>query len=62
MPPASTSILFAFDPGVQEYDDAAVAVDYARRANDDLADTVRQHPDCSWASPLWQVLNQASES
>lgn len=38
-------ILSLFDPGVQEYDDAAVAVDYARRANDDLADTVRQYPD-----------------
>ena len=37
-------ILSLFDPGVQEYTDAALAVDYARRANDNLAETVRQYP------------------
>ncbi|MGX9792638.1 amidohydrolase family protein [Mycobacterium sp. MMS18-G62] len=38
-------ILSLFDPGVQEDDDVARAVDYARRANDDLAETVRENPD-----------------
>ncbi|HEX2214765.1 MAG TPA: amidohydrolase family protein [Mycobacterium sp.] len=37
-------ILSLFDPGVQEMDDVASAVDLARRANDDLAETVRQNP------------------
>ncbi len=37
-------ILSLFDPGVQEYDDTAKAVEYAQRANDDLAETVRQYP------------------
>lgn len=37
-------ILSLFDPGVQEHDDAAEAVDLARRANDDLAESVRQNP------------------
>lgn len=38
-------ILSLFDPGVQEDDDAARAIDYARRANDNLAETVRENPD-----------------
>jgi predicted TIM-barrel fold metal-dependent hydrolase len=38
-------ILSLFDPGVQEDDDTARAVDNARRANDDLAETVRGTPD-----------------
>jgi predicted TIM-barrel fold metal-dependent hydrolase len=38
-------ILSLFDPGVQEDDDTARAVDNARRANDDLAETVRATPD-----------------
>jgi predicted TIM-barrel fold metal-dependent hydrolase len=38
-------ILSLFDPGVQEDDDVARAVDYARRANDDLAESVRESPD-----------------
>jgi predicted TIM-barrel fold metal-dependent hydrolase len=37
-------ILSLFDPGVQDFD-AAAAVDLARRANDDLAETVRRCPD-----------------
>ena len=37
-------ILSLFDPGVQEMDDDAAAVDLARRANDDLAATVRETP------------------
>ncbi len=37
-------ILSLFDPGVQEYTDTALAVDYARRANDNVAETVRQYP------------------
>lgn len=38
-------ILSLFDPGVQEDDDAARAIDYARRANDNLAETVRENVD-----------------
>lgn len=38
-------ILSLFDPGVQEDDDVARAVDLARRANDDLAETVRATPN-----------------
>jgi predicted TIM-barrel fold metal-dependent hydrolase len=38
-------ILSLFDPGVQDDDDTARAVDHARRANDDLAETVRATPD-----------------
>ncbi|MCV7283320.1 amidohydrolase [Mycolicibacterium flavescens] len=38
-------ILSLFDPGVQDETDVAVAVDMARRANDDLAETVRATPD-----------------
>nr|WP_205267655.1 amidohydrolase family protein [Mycolicibacterium sphagni] len=38
-------ILSLFDPGVQDDDDTARAVDNARRANDDLAETVRETPD-----------------
>ncbi|MGV9803876.1 hypothetical protein ACWDTP_38125 [Mycobacterium sp. NPDC003449] len=38
-------ILSLFDPGVQDETDVARAVDLARRANDDLADTVRGKPD-----------------
>jgi 2,3-dihydroxybenzoate decarboxylase len=37
-------ILSLFDPGVQDETDVARAIDYARRANDDLADTVRATP------------------
>lgn len=37
-------ILSLFDPGVQEEPDTALAVDLARRANDDLAETVRENP------------------
>jgi predicted TIM-barrel fold metal-dependent hydrolase len=37
-------ILSLFDPGVQEEPDIARAVDLARRANDDLAETVRGNP------------------
>lgn len=37
-------ILSLFDPGVQEMDDTASAIDMARRANDDLAETVRGKP------------------
>jgi len=39
-------ILSLFDPGVQEYDDTALAVDYARRANDNLAETKRAPTPC----------------
>src|SRR3954453_7258554 len=38
-------ILSLFDPGVQDDDDTARAVDHARRANDDLAETVRATPE-----------------
>ncbi len=38
-------ILSLFDPGVQDETDAARAVDLARRANDDLAESVRSNPD-----------------
>ncbi|MBB2989141.1 putative TIM-barrel fold metal-dependent hydrolase [Mycolicibacterium iranicum] len=38
-------ILSLFDPGVQDETDAGHAVDLARRANDDLADTVRAVPN-----------------
>jgi 2,3-dihydroxybenzoate decarboxylase len=38
-------ILSLFDPGVQEVADVGEAVDLARRANDDLAETVRNRPD-----------------
>ena len=37
-------ILSLFDPGVQEETDVARAIDLARRANDDLAETVRGKP------------------
>src|SRR6478609_5217026 len=36
-------ILSLFDPGVQDETDVARAVDLARRANDDLAESVRSH-------------------
>lgn len=38
-------ILSLFDPGVQEYSDVADAVDMAKRANYELAGTVRARPD-----------------
>lgn len=38
-------ILSLFDPGVQDETDVGRAVDLARRANDDLADTVRATPN-----------------
>jgi predicted TIM-barrel fold metal-dependent hydrolase len=38
-------ILSLFDPGVQDETDVATAVDLARRANDDLAESVRAHPN-----------------
>jgi 2,3-dihydroxybenzoate decarboxylase len=38
-------ILSLFDPGVQAETDTARAIDVARRANDDLAETVRGNPD-----------------
>ena len=38
-------ILSLFDPGVQDETDTARAVDTARRANDDLAETVRGNPN-----------------
>jgi 2,3-dihydroxybenzoate decarboxylase len=38
-------ILSLFDPGVQAETDVARAIDLARRANDDLAETVRGNPD-----------------
>lgn len=38
-------ILSLFDPGVQDETDAAGAVDIARRANEDLAETVRSTPN-----------------
>jgi predicted TIM-barrel fold metal-dependent hydrolase len=38
-------ILSLFDPGVQDETDVARAIDLARRANDDLAETVRGNPD-----------------
>jgi len=37
-------ILSLFDPGVQDGTDVASAIDLARRANDDLAETVRGNP------------------
>ena len=37
-------ILSLFDPGVQDETDVAKAIDLARRANDDLAETVRGNP------------------
>jgi 2,3-dihydroxybenzoate decarboxylase len=37
-------ILSLFDPGVQEQADVARAIDLARRANDTLAETVRENP------------------
>jgi 2,3-dihydroxybenzoate decarboxylase len=37
-------ILSLFDPGVQDETDVATAIDLARRANDDLAETVRATP------------------
>jgi predicted TIM-barrel fold metal-dependent hydrolase len=37
-------ILSLFDPGVQDEVDAVRAVDLARRANDDLAESVRANP------------------
>jgi 2,3-dihydroxybenzoate decarboxylase len=37
-------ILSLFDPGVQAETDTARAIDVARRANDDLAETVRGNP------------------
>jgi predicted TIM-barrel fold metal-dependent hydrolase len=37
-------ILSLFDPGVQDETDTAQAIDLARRANDDLAETVRANP------------------
>ena len=38
-------ILSLFDPGVQDETDVARAIDLARRANDDLAESVRATPD-----------------
>jgi 2,3-dihydroxybenzoate decarboxylase len=38
-------ILSLFDPGVQDETDIALAIDLARRANDDLAETVRGSPN-----------------
>ncbi|HTI76012.1 MAG TPA: amidohydrolase family protein [Mycobacterium sp.] len=38
-------ILSLFDPGVQDETDVARAIDLARRANDDLAETVRGNPN-----------------
>ena len=38
-------ILSLFDPGVQDETDVATAIDLARRANDDLAETVRAKPN-----------------
>jgi 2,3-dihydroxybenzoate decarboxylase len=38
-------ILSLFDPGVQDETDIARAIDLARRANDDLAETVRANPN-----------------
>jgi 2,3-dihydroxybenzoate decarboxylase len=38
-------ILSLFDPGVQDETDVAHAIDLARRANDDLAETVRGTPN-----------------
>lgn len=38
-------ILSLFDPGVQDETDVTRAIDLARRANDDLADTVRTTPN-----------------
>jgi predicted TIM-barrel fold metal-dependent hydrolase len=37
-------IMSLFDPGVQHDEDAARAVDNARRANDDLAESISQNP------------------
>ena len=38
-------ILSLFDPGVQDETDVSRAIDLARRANDDLAETVRANPN-----------------
>lgn len=38
-------ILSLFDPGVQDETDVVTAIDLARRANDDLAESVRGNPD-----------------
>jgi len=38
-------ILSLFDPGVQDERDVTRAIDLARRANDDLAETVRGNPN-----------------
>ncbi|WP_123029154.1 amidohydrolase family protein [Mycolicibacterium stellerae] len=38
-------IMSLFDPGVQEETDIGRAIDLARRANDELADTVRENPN-----------------
>ena len=38
-------ILSLFDPGVQDETDVARAIDLARRANDELAETVRANPN-----------------
>src|SRR4029077_12194795 len=38
-------ILSLFDPGVQDETNTARAVDTARRANDDLGETVRGNPN-----------------
>lgn len=38
-------ILSLFDPGVQDETDVARAIDLARHANEDLAETVRENPD-----------------
>jgi 2,3-dihydroxybenzoate decarboxylase len=45
MDAAGIQILSLFDPGVQEIADVGEAVDLAQRANDDLAETVRNRPD-----------------
>lgn len=37
-------ILSLFDPGVQDETDVATAIDLARRANDDLAESIRANP------------------
>jgi 2,3-dihydroxybenzoate decarboxylase len=44
-PPASTFRSCRSSTRGQEDDDVARAVDYARRANDDLAESVRENPD-----------------
>jgi 2,3-dihydroxybenzoate decarboxylase len=47
-------ILSLFDPGVQDEPDVARAIDLARHANDDLADTVRADPNRFGGSPPWR--------